>query len=105
MLADPDFAILAPTAVAAPASASPSASASSSAAPSSAPPTIVKGEQFTQPSSNSEAGVKAVAISSLVVFWIAVAFLLIRRRRLRAVDAPYAHRHSLRSLEPKHARR
>jgi hypothetical protein len=144
LLTDPDFAVLAPTA-AAPAAvvSSPSASASAgaNAAPSSsAPPTIVKGEQFTRPSNISESGVRGVAIASLVVFWIAIVLLVIRRRRMRvvagagaggsgslgAVAASGSGRsfeprhstraaakgserrnslHSLRSLEPKHARR
>jgi hypothetical protein len=127
LLADPDFAILAPTPVAAAASAPPSASAS--AAPtSSAPPTLVEGEQFTTPSANSEPGVEAVAIASVVVFWIAVMFLVARRRRGRTLAGAHgavvvqgppseprhsarsgakrsAQKHSLHSLEPKHARR
>lgn len=130
LLADPDFAILAPTAAAAAAAAAaPSASASSSASASAAPassaaPTIVQGEQFVQPSSSSSSDGR-IAIAAVVAFLIAVAFVVIRRRRSRplagaygAVAAPArsfeprhsaakrsAQKNSLRPLEPKHARR
>jgi hypothetical protein len=107
LLTDPDFAILAPVAVAAAASTSPTPSASA-AASSSAPPTIVKGEQFTRGSNISESGVRGVAIATAVVFLLAVALLVIRRRRMRVVVGgvgAVAATGSGPSFEPRHSAR
>jgi hypothetical protein len=89
LAADPDFAVLAPSAAS---SSAASASASASApASSSTPPTIVEGEQFTKAGPGISVVEKSVFTVLVVLVIVAGAMMLALRRRR---PDPFVPRHS-----------
>jgi hypothetical protein len=114
LAADPDFAVLAPSAAA---SSSPSAAASAvaNASPStsnSSPPTVVEGEQFTKNPGGSIVGKSLLAVLAVLVVAAGAMMLMLRRRRPdsfvprhSAATAPIRQRRApTPTFAPKHAR-
>jgi hypothetical protein len=103
LLADPDFAVLAPsttTSATTPPAAAAVPTNPTEPAPSASAPTIVKGEQFTK-SNSSNSGRILLLVTAVVVFCLAVAMVL-RRRHQRLAD-PYGFAPTHSSSEPKHS--